>query len=433
MSFEKPVLQVAIDFIDLPRALRVAEEAVAGGADWIEAGTPLIKSEGLNIVRELRKRFPDKTIVADMKIMDVGSVEVQMAAEAGAKVVMMLGATDDSTIREGVEAGARYGAKIMVDLINVEDMLTRAVTLERIGVDYICVHVGIDQQMRGVDPLDILARVVEVVNIPVAVAGGINSESAAKAVEAGASIVIVGGAITKAEDAEEAAKTIKEAMYTRKPIVSKLYKKYGEEDLHDVYMRVSTPNISDAMQRKGEMEGIKPVTGDVKAVGKAITVKAYPGDWAKPVEAIDVAGPGNIIVVEAMGGNKALWGELATWSCVEKKVEGVVIDGAIRDVDEIRTLKFPAFARHINPTAGDPKGLGEINVEIVCGGVKVRPGDWIVADDNGVIVIPQEMAVEMANRSLDVLERENRIRGEIKQGSTLSKVLQLKKWEKIIG
>jgi len=96
-------------------------------------------------------------------------------------------------------------------------------------------------------------------------------------------------------------------------------------------------------------------------------------------------------------------------------------------------VKFPAFAKHINPTAGDPKGFGEINVEIVCGGVKVRPGDWIVADDNGVIVVPKEIAVEIANRSLDVLERENRIREEIKQGSTLSKVLHLKKWEKIVG
>ena len=433
MSFEKPVLQVAIDFIDLPRALRVAEEAVAGGVDWIEAGTPLIKSEGLNVVRELRKRFPDKIIVADMKIMDVGSVEVQMAAEAGAKVVMMLGATDDSTIREGVEAGARYGAKIMVDLINVEDMITRAVMLERIGVDYICIHVGIDQQMRGVNPLDMLARVVEVVHVPVGVAGGINSETAAKAVEVGASIVIVGGAITKAEDAREATRLMKEAMYTRRPIATKLYKKYSEANLHDVYMQVSTPNISDAMQRKGEMSGIKPITGGVKAAGRAVTVRAYPGDWSKPVEAVDISGPGNVIVIEAAGGDKALWGELATWSAVQNKVEGVVIDGAIRDVDEIRSLKFPAFARHINPTAGDPKGLGEINVEIVCGGLKVRPGDWIVADDNGVVVISQEMAVEIANRALDVLEHENRVRGEIKQGSTLSKVLQLKKWEKIIG
>jgi 3-hexulose-6-phosphate synthase/6-phospho-3-hexuloisomerase len=287
--------------------------------------------------------------------------------------------------------------------------------------------------MRGVDPLDVLAKVVETVRIPVAVAGGINSESAAKAVEAGASIVIVGGAITKAEHAEAAATMMKRAMDTRTPIVSQLYKKYGKDELQDVFSKVSTPNISDAFQRKGEMRGLKPVTGGVKVAGKAVTVRAYPGDWAKPVEAIDVAKPGEVIVVEAAGADKAVWGELATWSCVQKKVGGVVIDGAIRDVDEIRTLQFPAFAKFINPTAGDPKGFGEINVEIICGGVKVRPGDWIIADDNGVMVVPQEIAVEIANRSLDVLERENRIRGEIKQGSTLSKVLQLKKWEKIVG
>lgn len=433
MSFEKPVLQVALDFVDLPRALRVAEEAVAGGVDWIEVGTPLVKSEGLDVVRTLRRKFPEKTIVADMKIMDVGSVEVQMAAEAGANVVMMLGATDDSTIREGIEAGARYGAKIMVDLINVSDMVTRAFELERLGVDYICVHVGIDQQMRGMNPLDILRKVTEVVNIPVGVAGGINSETAAKAVEAGASIIIVGGAITKAEDAAEATRLVKEAMETRKPITSKLYKRYGDEDLCNVYVKVSTPNISDAMQRKGEMRGIRPVTGGVRVAGRAVTVRAYPGDWSKPVEAIDLAGPGDIIVVEAAGADKAVWGELATWSCVQKKVGGVVIDGAIRDVEEIRALKFPAFARFINPTAGDPKGFGEINVDVICGEVKVRPGDWVIADDNGVMVVPKEMAVEIANRSLDVLERENRIREEIKQGSTLSKVLQLKKWEKLFG
>ena len=151
------------------------------------------------------------------------------------------------------------------------------------------------------------------------------------------------------------------------------------------------------------------------------------------MEAVDIAKPGNIIVIDAAGGDKAVWGELATWSCVQKRVNGVVIDGTIRDVDEIRALKFPAFARKINPTAGDPKGFGEINIEIRCGGAKVRPDDWIIADDNGIMVVPKEMAVEIANRALDVLEKENRIRGEIKQGSTLSKVLRLKKWEKVIG
>jgi len=87
----------------------------------------------------------------------------------------------------------------------------------------------------------------------------------------------------------------------------------------------------------------------------------------------------------------------------------------------------------VNPRAGEPKGFGEINVEITCGGVKVEPGDWIIGDDNGVVVVPKDKAVEVANRAIDVMEKENRVREEIKRGSTLSKVLELKKWEKVIG
>ncbi len=83
-SRPRPILQVALDFVDLPRALEVAREAVAGGVDWIEAGTPLIKAEGLNAVRALKAEFPDKVIVADMKTMDAGRTEVEYAAKAGA-------------------------------------------------------------------------------------------------------------------------------------------------------------------------------------------------------------------------------------------------------------------------------------------------------------------------------------------------------------
>jgi 3-hexulose-6-phosphate synthase/6-phospho-3-hexuloisomerase len=100
----KPILQVALDFIDLPRALKLAGEAVDGGADWIEAGTPLIKSSGLDAVRELKKKFPRTTLVADMKIMDVGRIEVESAAKAGADVVVVLGLASDSTVRECIEA-----------------------------------------------------------------------------------------------------------------------------------------------------------------------------------------------------------------------------------------------------------------------------------------------------------------------------------------
>jgi 3-hexulose-6-phosphate synthase/6-phospho-3-hexuloisomerase len=430
MKPKKPVLQVALDFVDLERAIQVAAEAVAGGVDWIEAGTPLIKSEGLNAVRALRQRFPDHVIIADMKTMDAGRAEVEAAAKAGANIIDVLGAASDATVRECVEAADNYGAEIIVDLIEVGDPVDRARAAEAAGADYIAVHTAIDMQMRGGDPFERLKVVANTVDIPIAVAGGINSETAAKAVESGADIVIVGGAIIKSKDARRATEEIKRAMLTGEAVKTDLYRRVDLENVRDIFERVSTPNISDAMHRSGELEGIMPISPGMKLVGPALTVRSYPGDWAKPVEAIDLAEEGDVIVIDAGGLGPALWGELATHSCIQKKAAGVVIDGAIRDTVEIRALGFPAFSRLITPTAGEPKGFGEINVPIKVGGKRVFPGDWMVGDDDGVVVIARDKVVEIANRAMDVLEKENRLRGEIEAGSTLSQVAYLEKWEK---
>jgi len=430
MKPRKPVLQLALDFVDLERAIQVAAEAVEGGVDWIEAGTPLIKSEGLNAVRALRQRFPNHVIVADMKTMDAGRAEVEVAAKAGANIIDVLGAASDSTVRECVEAARNYGAEIIVDLIEVGDPVDRARAAEAAGADYIAVHTAIDMQMRGGDPFERLKVVANAVDIPIAVAGGINSETAAKAVESGADIVIVGGAIIKSEDARRAAEEIKRAIQTGEVVETDLYKRVDLENVREILMRVSTPNISDAMHRSGELEGILPISPGMKMAGPALTVRSYPGDWAKPVEAIDLAEEGDVLVIDAGGMGPALWGELATHSCIQQKAAGVVIDGAIRDTVEIRALGFPAFSRLITPTAGEPKGFGEINVPVKVGGKRIFPGDWIVGDDDGVVVIPRDKVVEIANRAMDVLEKENRLRGEIEAGSTLSQVAYLEKWEK---
>ena len=117
----KAKLQVALDFVNLHRAIDVAKQAVAGGADYIEAGTPLIKSEGLDAVRQLRDLFPDKIIIADMKTMDAGKIEAEAAAKAGANIMTVLGSAVESTIRECVESGRQYGMKVAVDLLGVQD------------------------------------------------------------------------------------------------------------------------------------------------------------------------------------------------------------------------------------------------------------------------------------------------------------------------
>ena len=429
----KPILQVALDILNADRAVAIAKQAVAGGADWLEAGTPLIKSEGMDVIRQLREAFPGKTVVADMKTMDTGALETEMAAKAGADIVSILAASDDSTILEACQSARKYGAKIMIDLIGVPDAVQRAKEVESLGAAFLCIHIGIDEQMRGKKPLSIVKELVKHTNLPIAVAGGLNSETIADVVNAGARIIIVGGAITKAKNIASATRTIKKAMVEKKVMKTVLFKKYDKTQLKEAFMMVSTPNISDAMHKQGAMRDIRPVLHGIHMAGQALTVRTLDGDWAKPVEAIDKAQEGWVLVVDVNRGKTAVWGELATWSAKLKGLAGIVVDGAVRDYDDLLKIKFPVFSRYIVPNAGEPKGCGEIGAEITCGGQSVRTGDWIIGDESGVVVVPQEIAQEIANRALDVREQENRTREEIKQGGSLGSVLKLKRWEKKVG
>jgi 3-hexulose-6-phosphate synthase/6-phospho-3-hexuloisomerase len=288
-------------------------------------------------------------------------------------------------------------------------------------------------QMLGRTPFDVLTQLAKGSPVPVAVAGGLTSETVAPAVRAGAQILIVGGAITKSPHIAGATRDIRRAIDARTEVKSEGFQRYSAAEVRTALLKVSSPNVSDAMQRQGAMHGLVPHLKDatVRMVGPALTVGTRDGDWAKPVEAIDRAGPGDVLVIDAGGGTTAVWGELATWSAQGRKLAGVVVDGAIRDLDAILEIGFPAFSRSVGSNAGEPKGQGEIGVEVVVGGQRVRPGDWIVGDLSGVVVVPRDRATEVANRALDVLEHENRVREEIRRGSTLSAVQKLERWERV--
>ena len=424
-------LQVALDFVDLSRAMAVAEAAVAGGAEIIEAGTPLIKSEGLDAVRQLRRKFPNAIIVADMKTADAGKIEAEAAAKAGASVMTVLGSASETTIRECIEAGRHYGLDVAVDLVGVADPVALARRLSELGAAWVDVHCAIDQQMTGADPLATLRQVRAATELTVAVAGGINSQTAAAAAAAGADVVIVGGAITKAIDPRQATADIRKALDSGKAVATEHFKRSTAETIRQTLERVRTSNVSDGTHRQPCLEGLRPLILGKAVCGPAVTVRTMPGDWSKPVQAIDVAQPGEIIVIDACGRPPAVWGELATESAVNKKLAGLVVEGAVRDTAEIRELDFPVWSRYVTSHAGDAVGQGVINEPITICGQQICPGDWILADDDGVMVLPKGRAVEMANRGADVLEAENRIRAEIRDNhSTLAQVVHLARWEK---
>jgi len=431
INLDTPILQVALDFINLRRAINVAKEAVDAGVDWIEAGTPLIKSEGLDSIRVLRKEFPTATIVADMKTMDAGRVEMETAAKAGADIAVVMGSATDATIKECISAGKNYGIKIEVDLLGIADCVSRSIEVEKWGADFVGIHTAIDEQMQGSSPFERLREICSKVNIPVAVAGGMNSETVADAVNAGAKIIIVGGAICKATNIKTATENLKKAISNREKIAEAFFKRTSSDDVREVLEKVSTANISDGSHRLRGITEISSISLETKMVGRAVTVRTYPGDWAKPVEAIDIAEQGDVIVIDSGGVGPAVWGELATQSAIQQKLAGVVVNGAIRDSGEIRKLQFPTFTKLVVPNAGEPKGFGEIGIPINISGITINNGDWIVGDSDGLIVMPKHEAKEMANYAMDWLEKENRLREEISRGKTsLGEVTELLKWTK---
>jgi regulator of RNase E activity RraA len=164
-------------------------------------------------------------------------------------------------------------------------------------------------------------------------------------------------------------------------------------ELVEAFRGKASSNVADAMGRFHFMDpGIVSRTG-LPLCGVAVTVSARPGDNLMVHKALEVASPGDVVVVATSGNTTtAVFGELMGTAAVGAKLAGIVVDGAIRDVPGLAALGFPAFSRSVSPGACDKDGPGEINVPIACGGTVVMPGDIVVGDEDGVVVVPREDA-----------------------------------------
>ena len=187
-------LQLAVDLVPIDEFERVLRP-VLPAVNVIEAGTPLIKRYGLATVRALRDLAPQYQIVADMKTMDAGGLEAEMAFGAGADMMTVLGCASNATIAAAVEVAHRDGKAIVADLIGVADKVARARELEALGVTCLGIHTGTDDQAAGADPLADLQAVRDAVSAQLVVAGGINERTLPAILRQSPSIVIVGSGI----------------------------------------------------------------------------------------------------------------------------------------------------------------------------------------------------------------------------------------------
>lgn len=187
---------------------------------------------------------------------------------------------------------------------------------------------------------------------------------------------------------------------------------------------------TDAQDRENVMRSYMQQRSVVKTfIGPALTVKLSPGNIVDCLPIFDVAQPGDVIVIDAFGESEtSIWGGLMCGLARAAGIVGVVIDGSARDTDEARMLDFPIVTKAVSPRAAHSAYTGqfdpiEINVPIVCGGVQVSPGDFIVADEIGVTVVPAERAAETYDRAREQADKEAATREDILAGFTVKQLL----------
>jgi len=205
----EPSIQVALDVLDLELALRIAKICAEEGIHVIELGTPLLKRYGSWIAKVFRAVIEDKPMVADLKIVDAAKLEIEPAVKSGANAVTVMGFADDEVVKECLETCRELGCSVVADLMYVRNPVQRALELYGLGIDAVCLHVGVDvQRRRGLSARDLLKEVETLARegMVVAVAGGIKPENVCEFVSSGARIVIIGSGITKSSDPRSAAR-----------------------------------------------------------------------------------------------------------------------------------------------------------------------------------------------------------------------------------
>jgi len=208
--------------------------------------------------------------------------------------------------------------------------------------------------------------------------------------------------------------------------------KLFDDQYRSRFLKLSTTNLSDAMDKvgvRGAVIGIRPMYDCPRIVGRAVTIKVTAAGMMKSkhhlgVQAIDSSQEGDIIVIDNRGDlNNNCWGEVLSMGAKMKGVSGVVVDGAARDIDMCKEFEFPVYARGTIPITARGRIMQESFNEVIrIGDVQVRPGDIIIADVNGVVIIPVEKLDEVLGAAEDIFKKEAAMVEDLKNGLSMLEV-----------
>jgi 4-hydroxy-4-methyl-2-oxoglutarate aldolase len=199
----------------------------------------------------------------------------------------------------------------------------------------------------------------------------------------------------------------------------------GSRDVVSILSNIPTATIYESAGKWGDVAPyIRPVVEGVRLAGRAFTVKAMPGDNLVIFRAIEEAPAGSILVIDAGATDRAtIWGGTSTVACVAKKIAGCVTNAAVRDVAQIRALRFPVYAAGINVRGTVKSHPGWTQVPISIGDIPVKPGDIVIGDEDGVVIVASERADEIADKAVEKRRADEAREERISRGESIRTVL----------
>jgi 3-hexulose-6-phosphate synthase len=205
---------------------------------------------------------------------------------------------------------------------------------------------------------------------------------------------------------------------------------HGSTKQKHLSLGITTSQLSDALRKitgqSGVLVGIKPIKSRFKIFGNATTVKTSANDWGTVINGIYESNKENILVISCDRDDPAVWGEMASTAAQKQGILGTVVYGASRDIAGIKELDYPVFSRSIVPNAGNPIGEGKVNIPVICGRITVKPGDFIMGDECGVVSVPEEAIENVLKEAYKILNNEDHIASQLNDGKSFLDILKNK-------
>jgi 4-hydroxy-4-methyl-2-oxoglutarate aldolase len=188
----------------------------------------------------------------------------------------------------------------------------------------------------------------------------------------------------------------------------------------------SVSQICDSLGSSQVETSIRPIDEKFKMCGRAVTVICVPDDNLAVLHALETSREGDVLVISTSGGDTAVWGEILSVAAQVRGVAGTVVDGAVRDVVEIRAMGYPVFARSINARRAQKERPGTRNVPLQCGSILVHPGDILLGDANGILAVPAPRVEGLIPRVEEISVKESQIKDQLLRGRSLADILRLR-------